>query len=67
MQTMKAQHEHIGRPVCFLKCGKTLNVAPGFAVEVTRTDGTVEGYLHPRVCREKWEEEHPGFQYGRAE
>jgi hypothetical protein len=30
-------------------------------VALARANGTVEGYLHRAVCREKWEEQHPGF------
>jgi hypothetical protein len=61
MQTITSQHSAIGRSSSCLECGGTVNVAPGFAVEVTTAGGTLEGYLHPRVCRAKWEEEHPGF------
>jgi hypothetical protein len=64
MQTITSQRGHIGQSDSCLECKKTLNVAPGFAVEATKADGTVEGYLHPLVCREKWEGQHPGFNYG---
>ena len=63
MQTIIAQHSGTTFPDSCLECKKTVGVAPGFAVEVTKADGTVEGYLHPLVCRAKWEEEHPGFNY----
>jgi hypothetical protein len=65
MQTITSQQSHIGQPDSCLECKKTLVVSPGFAVEVTKADGAVEGYLHPAGdCRAKWEAQHPGFNYG---
>jgi hypothetical protein len=63
MQTITSQYGGTGVQASCLQCGKTVGFVPGFAVEVTRADGTLEGYLHPLVCRAKWEEEHPGFNY----
>jgi hypothetical protein len=64
MQTITGQEQHIGQLDSCLECKGKLNAMPGFAVEVTKADGTVEGYLHPKVCREKWEGQNPGFNYG---
>jgi hypothetical protein len=64
MNTITSQREQTGQLGACLECKQTLNAAPGFAVEVTKPDGTVAGYLHPLVCREKWEGQNPGFNYG---
>jgi hypothetical protein len=45
-----------------LECGKLVNVATHFAVEVAGSDDGREGYLHP-TCRKTWQEKHPVFRY----
>lgn len=51
MQTITAQYGAIGQSSFCLECRKTVNVAPGLAVEVATAGGTLEGYLHAVVCR----------------
>ena len=35
---------------------------PSMAVTVTK-DGDLIAYLHQYICRERWEETHPGYVY----
>ena len=64
MKTISKQNETTLAPSAFcLGCKKAVPIAALFAVEVTSAEGKVQGYLH-KGCRTKWEEEHPGFQYG---
>ena len=49
-------------PFC-LQCRRQVPPKPGIAVAVTK-DGSLVGYLHEFVCRERWQETHKGYEYG---
>jgi hypothetical protein len=48
-------------PFC-LHCRREVPPKPGMAVIVTK-DGSLVGYLHEFMCRERWQETHQGHVY----
>ena len=49
-------------PFC-IQCRRQVPLKPRIAIIVSK-DGSLVGYVHQFMCRERWEETHPGYAYG---